>query len=98
MFPPPVGVRMEHAWILVKVGDGTEEVFPPRLPRRRTVNMCKCVFSVAWQPGSGGFASVKGAQNIQSLTKPNYPRLLPFHRGSRLQTVLSDESKVLRLG
>lgn len=54
---------------------------PPSLLHSAVINMCKCLFSVVWQPLLYGLASVRRAQNIQWLTKPNYPRLLPFHRG-----------------
>lgn len=51
------------------------------------VNMCKCLFSVVWQPILYGLASVRRAHNIQWLTEPNYLRLLPFHRGSQSDAV-----------
>lgn len=95
------GVWTVHGWILAKVGDGTEQIsfhfgsylsllqfhLPLSLSLCHTVNMCKCLFFVVWQRLLYGLASVRRAQNIQWLTKPNYPRLLPFHRGSESQTV-----------
>lgn len=64
------------------------------IPLCCTINMCKCLFSVVWQPLFYGPASVRRAQYIWWLTKPNYTRLLPFHRGSQSQTVLKEESGV----
>lgn len=64
--------------------------FPPpicRLYACHAVNMCKCLLAVVWQLIFYGFASVRRALNIHWLMKPNYPRLLPFHRGSQSQTV-----------
>lgn len=62
--------------------------FPPpicRLYACHAVNMCKCLLAVVWQLIFYGFASVRRAPNIHWLMKPNYPRLLPFHRGSQSQ-------------
>lgn len=49
-----------------------------------SVNMYKCLFPAVWQLLLYGVASVRRARNIPWLTQPDYPRLLPFHGGSRL--------------
>lgn len=86
---------MEHGWILAEVGDGTEYAYFPlcsflslvflscTLLRYKAVKvLVVCGLVVLFC----GLASVRGAQNIWRLTKPNYPDFCHFTK-DQSQTV-----------